>query len=128
MSFHKIKNVEALDNFTLQVLFESGEKRFYDLNKLIEVNKDFEILKRDKNLFKLVKIDIQGYGIYWNDYLDISCDEIYYNNWKIKYLIYIFYIKKLVIANLDKGVAIQTKWSETKNSIKQIIFNLFGIV
>ena len=52
MSFHKIKNVEALDNFTLQVLFESGEKRFYDLNKLIEVNKDFEILKRDKNLFK----------------------------------------------------------------------------
>ena len=41
MSFHKIKNVEALDNFTLQVLFESGEKRFYDLNKLIEVNKDF---------------------------------------------------------------------------------------
>ena len=43
MSFHKIKNVEALDNFTLQVLFESGEKRFYDLNKLIEVNKDFEI-------------------------------------------------------------------------------------
>ena len=43
-------------------------------------NKDFEILKRDKNLFKLVKIDIQGYGIYWNDYLDISCNEIYYNN------------------------------------------------
>ena len=128
MLFHKIKNVEALDNFTLQVLFESGEKRFYDLNKLIEVNKDFEILKRDKNLFKLVKIDIQGYGIYWNDYLDISCNEIYYNNWKIKYLIYLFYIKKLVIANLDKGVAIQTKWSETKNSIKQIIFNLFGIV
>ena len=128
MSFHKIKNVEALDNFTLQVLFESGEKRFYDLNKLIEVNKDFEILKRDKNLFKLVKIDIQGYGIYWNDYLDISCNEIYYNNWKIKYLIYLFYIKKLVIANLDKGVVIQTKWSETKNSIKQIIFNLFGIV
>ena len=80
MSFHKIKNVEALDNFTLQVLFESGEKRFYDLNKLIEVNKDFEILKRDKNLFKLVKIDIQGYGVYWNDYLDISCNEIYYNN------------------------------------------------
>ena len=109
MSFHKIKNVEALDNFTLQVLFESGEKRFYDLNKLIEVNKDFEILKRDKNLFKLVKIDIQGYGIYWNDYLDISCNEIYYNNWKIKYLIYLFYIKKLVIANLDKGVAIQIK-------------------
>ena len=128
MSFHKIKNVEALDNFTLQVLFESGEKRFYDLNKLIEVNKDFEILKRDKNLFKLVKIDIQGYGIYWNDYLDISCNEIYYNNWKIKYLIYLFYIKKLVIASFDKGVAIQTKWSETKNSIKQIIFNLFGIV
>lgn len=75
MSFHKIKNVEALDNFTLQVLFESGEKRFYDLNKLIEVNKDFEILKRDKNLFKLVKIDIQGYGIYWNDYLDLLCKK-----------------------------------------------------
>ena len=90
MSFHKIKN---------------------------EVNKDFEILKRDKNLFKLVKIDIQGYGIYWNDYLDISCNEIYYNNWKIKYLIYLFYIKKLVIAKLDKGVAIQTKQN-------RLIYNL----
>ena len=54
--------------------------RFGGFNILSIVNKDFEILKRDKNLFKLVKIDIQGYGIYWNDYLDISCNEIYYNN------------------------------------------------
>ena len=78
MSFHKIKNVEALDDLTLQVLFENGEKRYYDLNKLIEINKNFEILRRNKDLFKLVKVDIQGYGVYWNDYLDISCDEIYY--------------------------------------------------
>ena len=78
MLFHKIKNVEALDNLILQVLFEDGEKRYYDLNKLIETNKDFEILKQDTNLFKLVKVDVKGYGVYWNDYLDISCDEIYY--------------------------------------------------
>ena len=78
MSFHKIKNVEALDDLTLQVLFENGEKRYYDLNKLIEINKNFEILRQNKDLFKLVKVDIQGYGVYWNDYLDISCDEIYY--------------------------------------------------
>ena len=30
-------------------------------------------------LFEQVKVDSGGYGISWNDELDLSCNELYYN-------------------------------------------------
>ena len=77
MTFHKIKNVKALDNLTLEIAFENEEIKYYDIKKLISEHKEFEILN-DISLFNLVKVDIGGYGIYWNDYLDISCNTLYY--------------------------------------------------
>ena len=77
MIFHKIKNVKALDNLILKIIFENEEVRYYDVKKLISEHKEFEILN-DISLFKLVKVDTGGYGISWNDDLDISCNTLYY--------------------------------------------------
>ena len=80
--FHKIKNVTPLQGFKLSIQFAEGITKIFDMKKLIENNKIFESLK-DKNLFNSVQVDIGGYGIIWNDDIDISCDELFENSKKI---------------------------------------------
>ena len=80
--FHKIKNVAPLKDFKLSIQFAEGITKIYDMKKLIENNKIFADLK-DINLFNSVEVDIGGYGVIWNDDIDISCDELFENSKKI---------------------------------------------
>ena len=80
--FHKIKNVTPLKDFKLSIQFAEGITKIYDMKKLIENNKIFADLK-DINLFNSVEVDIGGYGVIWNDEIDISCDELFENGKKI---------------------------------------------
>ena len=80
--FHKIKNVTPLKDFKLSIQFAEGITKIYDMKKLIENNKIFADLK-DINLFNSVEVDIGGYGLIWNDDIDISCDELFENSKKI---------------------------------------------
>ena len=80
--FHKIKNVTPLKDFKLSIQFAEGITKIYDMKKLIENNKIFLELK-DINLFDSVEVDIGGYGVIWNDDIDISCDELFENSKKI---------------------------------------------
>ena len=80
--FHKIKNVTPLQDFKLSIQFAEGITKIYDMKKLIENNKIFADLK-DINLFNSVEVDIGGYGVIWNDDIDISCDELFENSKKI---------------------------------------------
>ena len=80
--FHKIKNVTPLKDFKLSIQFAEGVTKIYDMKKLIENNKIFADLK-DINLFNSVEVDIGGYGVIWNDDIDISCDELFENSKKI---------------------------------------------
>lgn len=36
-----------------------------------------------KGLSEQVKVDVGGYGISWNDEIDLSCDELYDNGVKM---------------------------------------------
>ncbi len=81
--FHKIKNVSALPNCRLSVQFSEGVTKIYDVLPLIEKYKMFEMLK-DEELFSGVTVDVGGYGIIWNDDIDISCDELFANGEKIE--------------------------------------------
>ena len=80
--FHKIKNVTPLQDFKLSIQFAEGITKIYDMKKLIENNKIFADLK-DINLFNSVEVDVGGYGVIWNDDIDISCDELFENSIKI---------------------------------------------
>lgn len=76
--FHKIKNVTPLQNYKLSIQFAEGVTKIYNMINLIENNKMFFKLK-DKDLFYSVEVDVGGYGIVWNDDIDISCDELFNN-------------------------------------------------
>lgn len=74
----KIKKVELLNNFVLRVSFENGVVKTYDVKPLMERIEDFKDLKNNA-LFKCVKTDIGGYGISWNDFIDLECTELWEN-------------------------------------------------
>lgn len=76
--FEKIKNVDPLHDFILRVTFQNGITKLYDVKPLMERIEDFKPLKNTA-LFKCVKTDIGGYGISWNDYIDIECTELWEN-------------------------------------------------
>lgn len=79
MNFHKVKNVLPLEDYMLSVQFEDGTSKKYDVKPLFSKWTVFKDLTNIKGLFEQVKVDMGGYGVVWNDDIDLSCDELYYN-------------------------------------------------
>lgn len=77
--FYKIKKVEPLDNFILYVTFQNDVKKYYDLKLLFDKWQEFKILQDNIKLFFNVKVDNGGYGVSWNEELDLSCNELWEN-------------------------------------------------
>lgn len=77
--FHKIKSVGTLPEFMLCVQFAEGVTKIYDVKPLFEKWAAFKALESDPALFSSVEVDVGGYGIVWNDDLDLSCDELFAN-------------------------------------------------
>lgn len=80
--FHKVKNVFPLPEFKLSVQFAEGATKIYDVKPLFDKIPAFAELKNDPEEFSCVTVDIGGYGIIWNDDLDLSCDELWKNGVK----------------------------------------------
>lgn len=76
--FHKIKKVETLEKQILKVEFKNNQTKYYDMSKIINNNKEYEILKNNV-IFNIARVDRGGYGIIWNEELDISGEELYVN-------------------------------------------------
>ena len=77
--FHKIKNVSALPEYKLSVQFSEGVTKIYDVTPLFDKIPVFADLKDNLQAFFCVSVDVGGYGIVWNDDLDLSCDELWEN-------------------------------------------------
>jgi len=75
--FYKIKNVNLLSEYNLLIEFQNNVKKIYDVKPLIEKYSSFKDLINIKGLFKQVKIDKGGYGISWNDNIDLSCNTLW---------------------------------------------------
>ena len=75
--FHKVKNVNALPDYKLSVQFCEGVTKIYDLKPLFEKLPVFSYFMEHEDEFFAVTVDIGGYGIIWNDDLDLSCDELW---------------------------------------------------
>ena len=75
--FHKIKSVSPLTDFMLSVQFSEGVTKLYDMKPLFKKLPVFAQLKDDPKEFSSVTVDVGGYGIIWNDDLDLSCDELW---------------------------------------------------
>ena len=77
--FHKVKAVNALPDFRLSVQFAEGVTKLYNVKPLFAKWAPFKTLETDPALFSGVEVDAGGYGIVWNDDLDLSCDELFAN-------------------------------------------------
>lgn len=79
---HRICNVKPLDNYLLSVSFVDGEVKNYDMKKLIDKEPGLASLV-DYKVFSEVKVDVGGYGVSWNDEIDISAEELWDNGIEI---------------------------------------------
>lgn len=77
--FHKIKSVSAIPTYELCVQFSEGVTKIYDVKPLFDKIPEFAYLKDNLHEFSCVTVDVGGYGIVWNDDLDLSCDELWQN-------------------------------------------------
>lgn len=77
--FHKVKEVNALPEYKISVRFAEGITKIYNVALLINKYSFFLPLKDDADLFSSVMVDQGGYGVVWNDDIDISCDELWAN-------------------------------------------------
>ena len=74
--FHKNNSVKSLSDMMLLVWFADGVVKQYDVKPLLTKWKPFSALQ-DEQLFLLVKVGAGGYGISWNDDIDLACNELW---------------------------------------------------
>ena len=75
--FHRVKAVYALPDYRLSVQFLEGVTKVYDAKPLFERIPAFCALRGRPQAFADVHVDTGGYGVVWNDELDLSCDELW---------------------------------------------------
>jgi hypothetical protein len=75
--YPRIASVEALSGFQLRVAFVNGQTRLYDFTT--KSGLPATELLRDEALFKTAHVDIGGYGVIWNDEIDIAESELWLN-------------------------------------------------
>ena len=78
-TFHKVKSIGIIDSHTLIAQFDDGICKSYDMNQLLDRFPAFKSLLADKTLFEKVHIEGSGFGIVWDDYYDLSCNELWEN-------------------------------------------------
>lgn len=74
---HKVDKVNVKENFVIEVCFLGGEVKQYDVKQLFPILPQFCIFQEKPHLFQEVSVDIGGYGISWNDELDLDADTLW---------------------------------------------------
>ncbi len=74
MDAPRIQAVKALEGKHLLVTFANGMQKVYDCNPLLNLER-FQLL-RTEAFFRAVRVDAGGYGVSWNDDIDLSEYEL----------------------------------------------------
>jgi len=77
MNTPRIKSVTPLEGKRLLVAFVNGVEKVYDCQRILNLDR-FQMLKHQA-LFKAVTVDPGGYGVSWNDEMDLSEYELWNN-------------------------------------------------
>ena len=76
MNIPKIKSIKVnSEDYTIVVLFDNGITKDIDFKD--KIKEDFYCDLKNKLLFEQAKVDVGGYGISWNDDIDISEYELW---------------------------------------------------
>ena len=76
-AYPKIRSVKTRPGKTLVVTFENGDKKVYDCTPLLRAD-TFRPLQ-DEAIFRCAHVDSHGYGVIWNDEIDLAESEIWIN-------------------------------------------------
>lgn len=74
--FHKITNLVLLEDYVLLVGFKEGVWKRLDLKPLMKKYPAFLQLK-ENSLYQKGKIDLGGFGVVWNEDVDLSAEGIF---------------------------------------------------
>ena len=107
---HRIVSVKPMENFILLVNFQNGIEKTYNVRNLYPIFPQFKIFESDTTLFKQVQVDTGGYGISWNDELDLDSQSIWDNG---------IIIETVQERNLNHLLAYQLLLAREKNNITQ---------
>jgi len=76
-TFPRIQSVKVFRQYLISVLFRNGIVKVYDCKKLL-TKSAFKPLT-DQTLFMQAHADPHGYGVIWNDEIDLAESEIWIN-------------------------------------------------
>ncbi len=71
------KEVRARDNYILDIVFDNGEEKLFDVKPYIKGT--WYGMLEDRAYFCAVKTD--GFSVVWPEGQDICPDELYYNSY-----------------------------------------------
>lgn len=74
---HRIHAVNAKENYVIEAVFNNGDVKQYDMKSLFITFLQFLDFKKVSGLFEKVRVDMGGYGISWNDELDLDAETIW---------------------------------------------------
>lgn len=74
---HKIEEVKVLPDYYIETRFLGGAVKKYDVKKLFIEFPQFKRFESDMELFTDIQVDMGGYGISWNDELDLDAETIW---------------------------------------------------
>lgn len=77
--FHKLSAAAPLPPYKLLIHFSDGTAKEYDMAPLLDSCSAFAPLKTIPGLFQQVAVDQGGYGISWNDEIDLDASELWEN-------------------------------------------------
>ena len=72
----KAIDVKPLTNYILEITFNNGEKRLFDVKPYMK----FKLFNELENLNEFEKVKISGLSIEWPNGADICPDELYNNS------------------------------------------------
>ena len=78
MSAPRVQSVKPLKERRLLVTFVNEVQKVYDCNRIMHLDR-FQPLKNEA-FFNMVTVDTEGYGISWNDEMDLSEYELWSNS------------------------------------------------
>lgn len=80
--YPQIQSVTPLADFRLLVCFLNGVEKVYDCRPILQ-RPAFFLLKTPA-IFRTVRVDAGGYGVSWNDDLDLAETELWTNGMDVK--------------------------------------------
>ena len=76
--YPRITDAQALPGYHLRISFDKGETRDYDFRPHLAL--DMFHLLQNEAFFRAVKVDVGGFGLSWNDDMDIAASELRLNS------------------------------------------------